>query len=164
MIIADPLIDENKFVCMVSPRFCSYFFKLFFRLTFAKLVYNGHTFSSPGYPMQIEQLLSRYQSGERDFSKIDLSGVDLSNVDLSGSDLSLANLKAANLSRANLRGTNLSGAILQKANLSQADLTKANLNMADLGFANLSNANLSGASMQMTILFRAKLTGALMPK
>lgn len=111
----------------------------------------------------VEELLARYQAGERDFHKIDLPGADLSGLNLDEVDLNLANLKGVNLSGSSLQRANLQGAILQGANLSGADLTGANLDWADMGLSTLSGADLTGASMQMTILIRARFKGTTMP-
>jgi uncharacterized protein YjbI with pentapeptide repeats len=60
----------------------------------------------------VEELLSRYAAGERDFTKVIIEdsreglirGVDLSNIDLEGSIL-IIDLSGAILRRANLRNT-----------------------------------------------------------
>jgi hypothetical protein len=79
------------------------------------------------YAMTAEELLARYEAGERDFTGVDLSGVNLNGANLSG-----INLGYANLSRASLFEANLSGANLQYANLSDVNLMKANLENAKL--------------------------------
>lgn len=77
--------------------------------------------------MDVEELYSRYEKGERDFSGVDLSGAVLtityvSDYDptqniLSGINLSFANLEKASLAYVNLIGANLSGANLTKSEL-----------------------------------------------
>jgi hypothetical protein len=77
-----------------------------------------------------EEVVKQYQSGRRDFGRVDmfgvvLKGMDLSGVDLSGSDLSGADLRVANLRGAVLRGTRLVGACLEEAQLTEAQLGEA---------------------------------------
>ena len=85
--------------------------------------------------MQVQELRTLYDAGEREFAWADLRGANLSDA-----NLSRANLRGANLGVANLRGANLRDANLSDANLYGADLCGANLRGA-----NLSRANLSGA-------------------
>ena len=113
--------------------------------------------------MSTEELINRYQAGERDFKEIKLVQSSLSGVDLSEADLSIADLAGADLSAADLSGANLSGAILKGANLSGANLTGANLSWADLGMANLTEADLTGAEMNMAILIRTRFKNTIMP-
>jgi uncharacterized protein YjbI with pentapeptide repeats len=113
--------------------------------------------------MSAEELINRYQAGERDFKEIKLVRAGLKGVDLSEADLSVADLAGADLSAANLSGANLSGAILKGANLTGADLTGADLSWADLGMANLTEADLTGANMNMTILIRTRFKNTTMP-
>jgi len=108
--------------------------------------------------MSTQELINRYQAGERDFKKIKLT-----RVDLSGIDLSVADLTGADLSEANLSGANLSGTILKGSNLSGADLSGADLSWADLGMANLTGANLREANMNMSILIRTRFKNTIMP-
>jgi uncharacterized protein YjbI with pentapeptide repeats/DNA-binding Xre family transcriptional regulator len=139
-----------------------------------------------GSPEDIEQLLSRFNSGElTEVSGFPVEGVqilsessddDESNelndkwrlvqeivsqrVDyrnLSGADLSDADLSGANLSGANLSGADLSDADLSGADLSGADLSGANLTGANLSDANLSDANLRGANLMTADLSYANL-------
>ncbi len=123
--------------------------------------------------MDVQELMTRYAAGERNFQGVDLSGVDLYEAQLEGIDLSQANLANANLSMANLSGsnlshtnladTNLSGTILKGANLSQANLTRADLSWANLSQANLTAADLSAAVMKMAILIGTRFRGTTMP-
>jgi len=62
--------------------------------------------------MNPDELLSRYQAGERDFFLIDVNGVNLMGatlraVDLTHANLSQTKLVQANLSRATLHNANL---------------------------------------------------------
>ncbi len=110
--------------------------------------------------MEVEELLKKYASGERDFVGLNLCEVNLSRVNLSGANLSNAILSIANLSGANLSGTNLAGAKLNVTRLSGANLSKANLNGAILNVANLVRANLSDAELIQASLIRAELIRA----
>ena len=106
--------------------------------------------------MNAEDLLRRYNGGERDFRDADLRGA--------GADLSGARLVWTNLSEANFSGANLSGANLHGADLSGANLTKAKLLDTDLQGADLTGADLTGADLTKVILGGANLTGANLTK
>jgi hypothetical protein len=114
--------------------------------------------------MDAHELMTRYETWERDFSwaslpQADLSGAVLSKAVLYHVNLSGANLKGANLDRADLIGANLTA-----ANLREAILTGANLREANLGKADLARANLSGAYVTSEQLGKAaSLKGAAMP-
>jgi len=110
--------------------------------------------------MDEEEVLNRYEAGERDFMGILLTEANLSGVNLSEANFSGANLCVANLSGANLQGADLSKAKLNVARLSGCNLTKANFNRAILNVANLVRADLSGASLIQTGLIRAELIRA----
>lgn len=130
--------------------------------------------------MQAQEILERYQTGQRDFTHLDLSGASLSGANLRDADLSGANLSGANLSwaflsrakltganlrRADLRNASLNSAILDDANLSGADLSKADLRLAqlpnaELNWAVLQEADLSGANLQFAKLDQANLERA----
>lgn len=109
--------------------------------------------------MTAEELLKRYEAGERDFR-----GVNLSEEILLWADLRGANLSGANLRRANFNWANLSGVDLTGSDLSEADLAWANLSKADLREANLSGANFSAASLNGADWSRAIMPdGTIMP-
>lgn len=115
--------------------------------------------------MQVQDLLERYQKGERDFAHVDLSGASLSGVNLRDVNLTGANLNGANLSWAFLSRSNLTGANLRRADLRSVSLNHATLNHANLSGANLSKADLRLAQLQNTdlnwaVLQEADLTGA----
>jgi hypothetical protein len=103
--------------------------------------------------MEVNELLSRYARGKRDFGFVNLQGVNLAGSDLTGIALHQANLEGALLT-----GVNFSNANLRQANLRGADLSQANLRQANLRRANLKDAILEG-----TILDDAILTGAILP-
>lgn len=103
------------------------------------------TFSLPKQQLSITQtqeLLHRYALGDRDFTKIDLSGANLA-----GMYLNNANFIGANLSYANLRNTQLNRVKLIAADLTQADLRGASLKKAKLMGAILDGANLIDADL-----------------
>ena len=116
------------------------------------------------------ELKNQYESGQRNFQKIqlrraDLRGLDLSRADLRGADLSYSNLRDVNLSGANLSEVyldeaDLSGANLQGTNLQNASLIKAYLMKTNLENANLSQASLTGAYLTKAIVINANLAGA----
>ena len=110
--------------------------------------------------MRAEEILKRYQNGDRLFAEVDLTGVHLTRADLTGADLRGANLSDANLSDANLSGANLTGANLTGARLTGAHLSEAHLYGANLSGANLTGANLSGANLSGANLYGANLYGA----
>ncbi|WP_341730735.1 pentapeptide repeat-containing protein [Microcoleus sp. EPA2] len=115
--------------------------------------------------MTVEELLTKYATGERNFAGINLTEANLSGVNLSGANLKGANLSVANLSGANLSKTNLTGAKLNIARLSGAHLGGANLTDADLNVAylvrvDLKRATLTGAKLIRAELIRAELSGA----
>lgn len=126
----------------------------------------------------LEDLLSQYKAGKRDFRGIDLSWIDLSGVDLPEVDLRDANLECsvltgANFDRANLRGANLCNTLCYRggdspghlvtfrhADLSGANLSGAYLYKADLSKANLESAHMARAALQKSVLMEANLTAA----
>ncbi len=127
----------------------------------------GTTGGTPsGTPkLSVDDLLSDYAKGKRDFTSRDLSSLNLAKLVLTGanfhqSKLHKANLQGANLFNSDFGRASLNQAILKNANLaraylSHADLQGADLRGADLSYAYLSNANLRGAN-----LCGADLTGA----
>lgn len=88
--------------------------------------------------MDSAQLQQRYESGERAFDHLDLSGIDLSGFDLRDADFSASDLYGAKLIDALLSAANFSG---------QTNLAYANLTGAELSGANFSGANLEGATL-----------------
>lgn len=109
--------------------------------------------------MQVQDLLDRYQQGERDFAHVDLSGASLSGVNLRDVNFTGANLSGANLSWAFLSRANLTG-----ANLRRADLRSVSLNNAILNQATLSGANLSKADLRLAQLQNSDLNWAILPE
>jgi hypothetical protein len=119
--------------------------------------------------VEAQELIRRYQAGQRDFVLLslpgsDLCGADLYHANLSGSDLRQADFSEANLVGARMRRVDLGGANLRGANLSGADLGAADLNGADLRGADLSYANLERTKVSPEQLAEAgSLEGAILP-
>jgi uncharacterized protein YjbI with pentapeptide repeats len=114
-------------------------------------------------PQSGEELLRRYQQGERYFARAVLAGSKLDGADLRGAYLADADLRGASLMIAgkaglpiadpNLTGAWLTralmqGAILAGCILDEADLREAILDGAELDLAKLRGADLSGASLK----------------
>ncbi|MGF1590245.1 MAG: pentapeptide repeat-containing protein [Pleurocapsa sp.] len=129
-------------------------------------IYNTNVFSF-AKPYEI---LSRYNKGETNFRRTELSkaplmGVSLKGIQLDGSNLREANLTSCNLSESSLIQTNLAlvnlvKAILIKVNFERANLCQANLREAHLKEANFTKANLQGADLREAYLFRTVFAGA----
>ena len=66
--------------------------------------------------MDVEELLQRYASGQREFREVDLSCEELIDVDLNGINLSYSDLTGTDVSGANPTGANLSKCIAITAN------------------------------------------------
>ncbi len=129
-------------------------------------IYNTNVFSF-AKPYEI---LSRYNKGETNFRRTELSkaplmGVSLKGIQLDGSNLREANLNSCNLSESSLIQTNLAlvdlvKAILIQANFERANLYQANLREAHLKGANFTKANLQGADLREAYLFNTVFAGA----
>ena len=124
-------------------------------------IYNTNIFSV-AKPYEI---LSRYNRGEINFRRTELSraslvGVSLKGIQLDGSNLRQTNLSNSNLSKSSLIQSNLALANLVKAvltavNFEGANLWRANLREAHLKDANFTRANLQGADLRQAYLFNA---------
>ncbi|HEY9767086.1 MAG TPA: pentapeptide repeat-containing protein [Coleofasciculaceae cyanobacterium] len=129
-------------------------------------IYNTNLFSF-AKPYEI---LSRYNKGETNFRRTELSkapliGVSLKGIQLDGSNLREAKLTSCNLSESSLIQTNLAlvnlvKAILIKVNFERANLCQANLREAHLKEANFTKANLQGADLREAYLFHTVFAGA----
>ena len=112
-----------------------------------------------------DELLERYQKGERNFAGLRmeantdnpdvLDGADLSNIILTGIYWPGARLRDVNLTKADLVG-----AYMPDADLTLADLTWADLTGATLRRACLECTNLTGAMLYRSNLIQANLEGA----
>jgi len=131
--------------------------------------------TSPDPPTSAQELLERYNAGERNFAGAQLSeaqlagaqlagaslaGANLDSADLRGADLSGANLLRASLKDANLRMTKLPKSKLDGADLTRAELTQAFMNGADAAAATFVGATLEMAELESADLSWAKLKGA----
>jgi len=129
-------------------------------------IYNTNVFSF-AKPYEI---LSRYNRGETNFRRTELSkaplmGVSLKGIQLDGSNLRQANLNSSNLSESSLIQTDLASvdfvkAILTGVNFERANLYQANLKEAHLKEANFTKANLQRADLRSAHLFNAVFAGA----
>jgi uncharacterized protein YjbI with pentapeptide repeats len=135
-----------------------------------------------------EELLVRYDNGERDFSGIDLvlsseaffvytgielrglvlrnivlrgailQEVDMREIDLSGADLGGIFLENCNLHKATIQDANLRGACLHECTFNDVDLRGSNLNYINASFSSFRRAKLS--SFENAILVRTNFEGA----
>ncbi|MEL6909845.1 MAG: pentapeptide repeat-containing protein [Cyanobacteria bacterium J06648_1] len=129
-------------------------------------IYNTNVFSF-AKPYEI---LSRYNRGETNFRRTELSkaplmGVSLKGIQLDGSNLRQANLNNSNLSDSSLIQTDMAQAELVKAvltgvNFERANLYQANLREAHLKAANFTKANLQRADLRQAHLHNAVFAGA----
>ncbi|MCC0179651.1 pentapeptide repeat-containing protein [Waterburya agarophytonicola K14] len=108
------------------------------------------------------EILTRYNKGETDFRRTELSkaplmGVSLKGIKLDGSNLREANLSSCNLSNSSLKQTNLALVNFIKAILTEVNFERANLCQANLGEAHLKDANFTQANLQKADLDRAYL-------
>jgi uncharacterized protein YjbI with pentapeptide repeats len=113
-----------------------------------------------------EEFLARYQSGERDFRGVDLSGVDLSgselrNVVLSGADLRGANLTGIKWSHTNFSGAILHDVILNQANISNGVMDGTSFNANGTEFLDCSMRGCwIDSNLESTIIHRCDLVGS----
>ena len=112
-----------------------------------------------GTHMDKQQLVRRYEEGERSFILLSLHRADLSGIDLSHANLSGSDLREVDLSNANLAGASLRRADLKGANLCGTDLTLADLHKADLSNATLEGARITPEQLDEVI----SLEGAILP-
>lgn len=115
--------------------------------------------------MTVNELIDRYNAGERDFSSEFLSGFvlckcHLSNISFRDSVLIKADLTGANLTQADFSRASMYGARLHETNLTKANLTRANLHKAHMVEAVLYGANLNTTVLTGANLAKADLTGA----
>lgn len=130
-------------------------------------IYNNTNVFSFAKPYEI---LSRYNRGETNFRRTELSqaplmGVSLKGIHLDGSNLRQANLNSSNLSESSFIQTDLAlvdfvKAVLTGVNFERANLYQANLREAHLKEANFTKANLQGADLRDAHLFNAIFAGA----
>lgn len=129
-------------------------------------IYNTNVFSF-AKPYEI---LSRYNKGETNFRRIDLSkaplmSVSLKGIQLDGSNIREAKLSSSNLSKSSFIQSNLALVDFVKANLTEVNFERANLCQADLREAHLKGAkftrsNLQKADLRNAYLFNTNFAGA----
>ncbi|AFZ35524.1 pentapeptide repeat protein [Stanieria cyanosphaera PCC 7437] len=122
-------------------------------------------FPSTSMRLNFKELQQRYESGQRNFEQVTLTGVNLKGADLryinlKGADLSNADLSEAILYGANLENTNLNCIKLNEAKLQGAFLAHATIVCGHLSNANLRDADLRHASLDATTLKGTILEGA----
>jgi uncharacterized protein YjbI with pentapeptide repeats len=112
----------------------------------------------PGYrpPRSAEELVRRYQAGERWFAGTELPDGAV----FRGADLSGANLRACWLSDADFRGADLRGTAFDGSNLKLSDFRDADLSGASLREALLCGAKVRGARIEGTVADGATFYGA----
>ena len=86
--------------------------------------------------ISLDELLNRYQMGERNFDRVQircgkLINKNLSDISLNGASLSQVSLRNCNLNRANLSKINITNSNLEGINLYEANLSKANFCVGD---------------------------------
>ena len=128
-------------------------------------IYHSNVFSFTN-PYEI---LSKYNKGERNFRRTELSkaplvGVSLKGIHLDGSNLKEAKLSSCNLSDSSLIQTNLAlvelvKSVLTNVNFTRANLYQANMREAHLKDANFTKANLQGADLTKAYLFNTIFAG-----
>jgi uncharacterized protein YjbI with pentapeptide repeats len=107
-----------------------------------------------------EELIVRYDAGERNFAGIQFGG----NPDYEGLNLQGVNLRGADLRNIDLTGADLTGAILSEAKLNRAILYKAKLYGALLFYCSLKEADLTDATFEWTNATCANFRKARMPR
>ncbi len=115
------------------------------------------------------EILTKYNKGEKNFSRTELTQVPLMSVSLKGIQLDGSNLREANLSNANLsdsslKQTNLALVNLARSILTKVDFTRANLCQANLREAHLKDANFTRANLQEADLTEAYLFNTVFAK
>ena len=92
--------------------------------------------------MEAEELLRRYDAGERDFPKTNLFGVNLSGAHFEGSCIYDGIFIESNLSGAGFFESNLRGSIFYKANLNNTIMSDSTFHGANFTRATIHNAKI----------------------
>jgi uncharacterized protein YjbI with pentapeptide repeats len=104
-------------------------------------------------PKSTEELLMRYESGERHFPDVELSDADMSGVVLDGASFekwswfSSTIFVGASLRRTSFRECNVKCADFRRADLTGASFELAAIEAADFDGADLTDTSFLGASM-----------------
>lgn len=118
--------------------------------------------------MDLEELIRRYDRGERDFIAInlpDLLDVNLEGINLTRSNIgncTNVNLKYANLSQADLHFSQMNKVNLDNAKLIQADIQECNWSEVSLARAKLMQSDLSFSVFERCNFERADLSHSIM--
>ncbi|MEL6439106.1 MAG: pentapeptide repeat-containing protein [Cyanobacteria bacterium J06621_8] len=110
--------------------------------------------------ISVDELLSQFSAGNRDFRKTELTEANLQGVKLHEANFNEAKLVLSDFSDAQLVENNFFQADLRDVNFSKANLSQADLSWADLRRTNFSFANLSEASLLDAQLFEANFCEA----
>jgi Pentapeptide repeats (8 copies) len=120
-----------------------------------------------------EELLVRYDNGERDFAGIDLiscsetpwyyHGIELKGIVLRDINLRGAVLKEVDLTGVDLRGADLGGVFMEQCILSGATIRDANLCAANVSWCSFDNADLRGSYLDHINAYSAWFNEAQMP-
>ena len=109
-----------------------------------------------------EELIRRYNAGERNFSGLTLRNVNLEGLDLRGINLSGVNLIGANLKRTNLTRANLSGANLEMASIDNTILIETNFERAFI--EGIFNSDFRGANLARIHMVEGMIVGCDMER
>lgn len=121
--------------------------------------------------MDVKELISRYEAGERNFisiklednsEKVNLNGLDLRNINLSRSELSDVNFCDSNLIGADFSNAELINSNFNNACLVDVNFKEASLDGASFEGANLTNANLIGSYLYLTKFMNANLMNTIL--
>jgi uncharacterized protein YjbI with pentapeptide repeats len=107
----------------------------------------------PVWEMLVEELIVRYDAGERNFVGVNIienrgPWADLVNFDLTGINLTGAVLTNVDLTGANLTGANLTGAVITGSILDEAIIREAILSNVYLKSTSLINTDLRDSNLQ----------------
>ena len=119
--------------------------------------------------MAAEELIVRYDAGERNFAGVELISdqqpyIDLVELDLRGINLRGATLRNADFTRANLTGADLTGAFLNCAKFDNAIVRDASLFAATINEVRFWESDLKGTCLSYVnasnaVFCKAKLDG-----
>ena len=106
--------------------------------------------------------LEAVDPAQRDFSRLNLTGVDLSGMDLRGARFVEAVLQDTNLRGAQLDDCDFSQAVLVRADLSQASMARAKLVKTNLGSARCEQTVFDGAELREASCDKTRFDGCRM--
>ncbi len=97
--------------------------------------------------MKANEVVSRYNQGERNFRRVNLRSQSFKGQNLSGADFSHTDIRGTNFSLANLKGTNFSGAKAGLTNSSKIVILVILILVAAFSGVTLAVASISAASL-----------------